>query len=140
MKMEMLISLIAAQSLAALPPAGVRVKVEGVRDDLGVVTVELCTAATFLGTSCSMSNSVRAQTGTVTVDFAEVPAGTFAIQAFHDRNSNGRVDRSVLGIPTEEVGFSRSAPTGLTGPKFERAAFTHETEGQEVTVVLKRYF
>jgi uncharacterized protein (DUF2141 family) len=114
--------------------------VEGVADDKGVVRLELCRQDTFLTSSCDITQAVKAQRGEVSVVVPAVPEGEYAIQAYHDRNEDGHVDRNLLGIPTEEVGFSRSPPMGLKGPSFSKAAFVHTSEPQTVTVKLRRFW
>jgi len=52
-----------------------------------------------------------------------VPAGyPVAISAFHDQNSNGVLDRNLIGIPIEEYGFSRGARSQTGPPPFADAA------------------
>ena len=36
-----------------------------------------------------------------------VPPGTYAAQAFHDEDDNGKLDRTLLGLPKEAMGFSK---------------------------------
>lgn len=38
--------------------------------------------------------------------FEDLPAGRYAVLAFHDQNANGTLDRNFLGIPREPLGFS----------------------------------
>jgi len=42
-------------------------------------------------------------------EFPGVAAGTYAVSAFHDENSNGKLDRNFMGIPREGVGASNNA-------------------------------
>ena len=44
-----------------------------------------------------------------------LPAGEYAVQAYHDENSNGEIDKNMMGIPTEEYGFSNNV-RGIMGP------------------------
>lgn len=46
-----------------------------------------------------------------------------AVSAYHDRNSNGKLDKNSFGIPTEPYGFSRDPKRGFGPPSFEQAAF-----------------
>jgi uncharacterized protein (DUF2141 family) len=58
----------------------------------------------------------------LTVTFEDLPAGSYAIAAFHDSTSSGQLRRGALGIPVEEFGFSGN-PAILTGPpSFQDAA------------------
>jgi len=53
----------------------------------------------------------------------DLEPGNYALMAFRDRNGNGVLDRSFIGIPKEPVAFSQGyAPKGP--PVFDRASFT----------------
>jgi uncharacterized protein (DUF2141 family) len=56
-------------------------------------------------------------------DFVAPAPGRYAIAAFHDENSNGRMDRNFLGIPTEGTAASNDATGRLGPPHFNDAAF-----------------
>jgi uncharacterized protein (DUF2141 family) len=76
----------------------------------------------------SVNGPVTNQEGRCT--FRNVKPGTYAGSTFHDANSNGRLDKNVLGIPKERYGFSRNASRPFGPPLFEEAAFdlrTNET-------------
>ena len=49
----------------------------------------------------------------------EVPPGSYAVIAFHDINSNEKLDTNMLGIPTEPYGFSNDARGTFGEPDFE---------------------
>ena len=48
----------------------------------------------------------------------ELPAGKYAIQYFHDENSNRRMESNFMGIPKEGYGFSNNAKGYFGPPKF----------------------
>jgi uncharacterized protein (DUF2141 family) len=131
--------LAAAASATAQPSGTLAVRVENVRSAEGHVRVELCTSETFLTDNCFMTGAAPAQVGETIVTFEDVPPGVYAVQAFHDANDDHKVNRSVLGIPREDIGFSRDAPLGLSGPKFPNAAFSHEGDNQVVTLRLRHF-
>ncbi len=138
----LLFSLVLAVNAATMAQAQdgvVEVEVSGVRAARGHVLVAVCTRAEFLKEHCSLNGSAEARLGTVTVHVAGVPPGLYAIQAWHDQNNNGRIDRDLLGIPTEGIGFSHNAPVLLGPPSFEDAAFTVEPSGARTALKL-RYF
>ena len=61
-------------------------------------------------------------TATVTIrearasaEFDDIPAGPFAVSAYHDENANRELDSNLLGIPSERYGFSAGAD-GMFGP------------------------
>jgi uncharacterized protein (DUF2141 family) len=41
--------------------------------------------------------------------FPDVAPGDYAVSAFHDENSDGKLDRNFMGIPKEGVGASNDA-------------------------------
>jgi uncharacterized protein (DUF2141 family) len=123
----------------AQSPAPVVIHVENVRSSQGHVRVELCTSDTFLTEACVFAGSAPAQRGETIVTLADVPPGVYAVQAFHDKNDDGKVNRGVFGIPTEDIGFSREAPLGLHGPQFIKAAFNHADDEQVVTLHLRHF-
>lgn len=73
----------------------------------------------------------------VEVTFKGLARGDYAVAAFQDLNGNGKLDRSLLGWPTEPVGASNGA-TGIVGPpKFEEAAFALKQATQTIQLTLK---
>jgi uncharacterized protein (DUF2141 family) len=54
---------------------------------------------------------------------ADVPPGTYALIAHHDRNANGALDRPLLGLPLEPYGYSNGAWTSLGLPAYDAVAF-----------------
>jgi uncharacterized protein (DUF2141 family) len=55
------------------------------------------------------------------LEFAEVPYGSYGISVFHDENEDGKLN-TVLGVPREGVGFSNN-PMLRPGISFEVAQF-----------------
>ena len=98
------------------------IEVTGVDSDRGYVRVAVCTRATFTTKHCPFSAYISAQTGTVTIHMDDIPAGRYAVQAYHDEDGNGQLRRGLLGIPVEAIGFSRDARVRLSAPAFEDAA------------------
>jgi len=115
------------------------VTVQGVRNDRGHVLVALCSKAEFLHPHCAWHGSSPAAAGDVQVTIANVPPGLYAAQAFHDENDNRRLDRSILGLPREAMGFSNNAPMRLGPPHFTAAAFTVRDPVTQLSFALK-YF
>jgi uncharacterized protein (DUF2141 family) len=59
----------------------------------------------------------------VSLDFADVVPGRYAIAVLHDENGNGKVDRALGLMPKEGFGFSRDAPVRMGPPSFKQASF-----------------
>jgi len=119
--------LLALCAYAAAATVEVRVSAVGPK---GKVNVAVCDRARFLK-DCAYSASVAAQPGTTTVTVPNVPPGTWAVLAYQDENDNGKLDRNLIGIPSENYGFSRDAAGRFGPPKFDEAAIE---VGDETTV------
>lgn len=74
---------------------------------------------------------------TMVVEIPDVPHGTYAIAAYHDKNRNGKLDKSLLGIPTETYGFSNNARGTFGPPDFNDAKFEFNTATGKIAVELK---
>ncbi len=112
-------------------------KIVGVRSDEGAVMVGLYdSAAKFHEAIAKAANAgrltdkdrlvgatIRAHTGDQGIGF-ELPPGRYGIIVFHDENDDGRLDKSMLGIPTEGYGFSNNATGFFSAPSFDDAAVT----------------
>ncbi len=141
-------ALLAAQALHAEPAdasrpapprsAILRVMVQNVVSSSGHVRVDVCTRSEFLS-KCRYSGAAPATPGVTMVEVRDLPPGVYAVQAYDDRNDNREVDRNVLGLPTEAVGFSNDAPVGLHGPSFKRASFTYAGGEQTLSLRLRRF-
>ena len=81
-----------------------------------------------------VQTNVPAETGGVSATFEGLPAGAYAIVAFHDANANNDFDRNFIGIPSERFGFSNLSPR-MRRARWDEAVFTHEAD-QTVSVDL----
>ena len=66
----------------------------------------------------------QAREGAMRFVLRDLPAGRYAVNAFHDENGNGDLDANVLGIPKEGYGFANDPPATFGPPDFEEAAVT----------------
>lgn len=58
-----------------------------------------------------------------------VPAGEYAVIAYHDTNGNRQIDFRLLGMPKEPVGVSNNARGAFGPPRFKAASFAIPEEG-----------
>ena len=119
--------------------ATVDVSVANVRDARGHIHVELCPEKLWLG-DCTLIGEAPAVPGTTLVRVENVPPGIYAAQAYHDENDNHKVDRGLLGIPREGVGFSNDAKIRRHGPLFEDARFRVGHAPEHIALTLKHFF
>lgn len=67
----------------------------------------------------------------------DVPHGEYAVAVFHDENRDGKLNRSVLGIPQEQYGFSNNA-RGVFGPaNWKDSRFAVANATTEVAIEIK---
>jgi uncharacterized protein (DUF2141 family) len=83
-----------------------------------------------------VSKKVKANKGEVHLIFENIPAGKYAISAYHDANVNGELDKNMIGIPKEGYGFSNDAMGTFGPPDFEKASFDWKG-GQTLSLTLK---
>jgi uncharacterized protein (DUF2141 family) len=122
--------------LGAVRAATVEIHVTGTAGGKGTINVAVCDRAHFLK-QCAHARSVPARDGETVVTIADVPAGTWAVLAYQDENGNGRLDRNLLGIPSENYGFSRDARGRFGPPSFDDAAIDVRDDAVTATVRLR---
>jgi uncharacterized protein (DUF2141 family) len=66
--------------------------------------------------------SAPAQHASVKVAFQGIPAGRYAVLAYHDKNDNGKLDLTMRMFPREGWGLSNN-PHVFGPPRFEPSAF-----------------
>lgn len=120
-------------------PHEVVVHVEDLRNADGSVMVAVCAADDFLSARCRHRGRAKARLGAADVMVEGVPPGRYAVQAIHDENDNSELDRNLIGMPREGMGFSRDAPMRMGPPRFSDAAVEIGESGGSVTLSM-RYF
>jgi uncharacterized protein (DUF2141 family) len=65
-----------------------------------------------------------------------VPPGSYAIQAFHDRDGDGKLATGLFGLPSEPFGLSRSPTLRFGPPAFGDAALAVDARPITVPVAL----
>lgn len=131
-------SLALAVCLSANPAfaTDVKVHVTGIDGRGGDIRVQVCTRETFLKL-CPYRGKAPARRGAMDLLVPGVPPGVYAVIAHHDINRNGKVDTTLLGIPEEGVGFSRSPMLILRAPTFDETALQIGGPLVEVPITLK---
>jgi uncharacterized protein (DUF2141 family) len=118
-----------------LQPTQIHVDVIGLRNNKGKVLCSLFSSA--IGFPKKDDKAVAHYTAEISnrqasCQFVGVHPGTYAISAFHDENSNGKLDTNFMGIPREGVAASNDARGRLGPPKFDDAAF--QVSGDQVSL------
>jgi len=126
--------------LLAVPThaAELRLTIKGVRSDRGEILIALYDNADGFKSAIAnastrglmpdagrlIGTAIRAQLGTQSTVFTQLPPGRYAIILIHVANDNGRMDENGMGAPTEGYGFGNDARGFLSAPAFDAAAIT----------------
>lgn len=70
---------------------------------------------------------------TVTLDLG---FGEYAIQVFHDLDSDGEMKTNCIGIPKEPVGTSNNAKGRMGPPKYKDAKFVFDEQNTQHTLTI----
>lgn len=127
-------------ALFILPPAPqpISVTVTSTSPAAGEVRLAVYASADDFEAEREITSVVRTcQDGNVELDLSLPHAGTYVLAAFHDLNGNGKLDRNMLGIPTEPYGFSRPPASKWEAPKFADVASSFEGGQARAKVALK---
>ena len=68
------------------------------------------------------------------VIFANLPYGSYGVSLYHDENTNGKMDKNVMGIPKEAYGFSNNAKGFFGKPDYKDVKF--ELNSAEMQIVI----
>ena len=119
--------------------ARISVTIQGVHSAQGSVFVGLyATPSKFLnGTQNDAMRRVPASTGPITVVFDNLPAGTYAVGAYHDENGNEHLDTNFLGLPEEGYALSNGVRAVTSKPTFQQAAFTVGNQGAAIALHIR---
>ena len=99
--------------------------VTGFKNDKGRLRCALFHEDGWLDVSVR-SIDAEIEDGRAVCEFPGVPAGTYGISSYHDKNDNGKMDLGVMRIPKEDYAASGGARGSFGPPKFADAGFTYE--------------
>jgi uncharacterized protein (DUF2141 family) len=72
-----------------------------------------------------------------TCRLAGLAPGAYAVAVVHDENANGRLDRNVLGMPSEGVGASNNPVSHFGPPRFDQARFNYRGGADRLSVQVR---
>ena len=114
------------------------VSLTGIQHERGSIRVGLYSdTKTFRKEAQAVAvQQVAAAPGTVQVSFASLPAGRYAIMAYHDEDGNGELNRRFGMFPTEGYGLSNN-PSVMGPPAFEDSAFDVGDEPTSISIDIR---
>ncbi|SEN87166.1 Uncharacterized conserved protein, DUF2141 family [Flavobacterium sp. CF108] len=117
-------------SLMSAQNVKLTVAVSRLKNNAGIVKVGLYNSdGTFLKTTYkSLASEIK--NNEVTVTFDNLPAGEYAITTYHDENNNGKLDKNVMGIPSEDYAASNNAKGFMGPPAYKDAKFVLDKDSK----------
>jgi len=109
----------------ALSNSNLLITIQGLKSQRGQVCLSLFANGRGFPNREADAVQARCVKATITplvVAFENLQPGSYAVAVFHDVNGSGKLHRSVLGIPTEEFGFSQNPRIVAGPPKFGDSA------------------
>ncbi|TDW48681.1 uncharacterized protein (DUF2141 family) [Flavobacterium sp. 270] len=111
-------------NLLAAQNSNLTVTVSGLKNNTGTVRVGLYNSdETFLKTTYKSTVS-EIKNNQATVTFVGIPAGEYGVSVYHDENNNGKLDKNMMGIPSEDYASSNNAKGFMGPPSYKDAKFT----------------
>lgn len=141
MKFKPLAALCATLFLAPAFAADLHVTVANVASADGKVLVGLFDGAAGFPRQVARGEIVgaaqRDAQGRLRVVFSGLPPGSYAVSAVHDRDGDGRLNRNLMGVPSEPYGFSGRGAGRFGPPEFTEAAVVVPESGLDITIGLQ---
>ncbi|MBK6511519.1 MAG: DUF2141 domain-containing protein [Haliea sp.] len=106
----------------------VMVEISGLKDATGNVYIAVYDSdATWLGDEAVMNKKVviaESLDGELVRTELQVPLGSYALSAFYDKDNDGEMDTSFIGMPKEPIALSNNAVAKFGPPSFDDAVFS----------------
>ena len=72
----------------------------------------------------------------ITAHITDLPFGEYAIAIYQDENNNGKIDKNLLGVPTEHYAFSNNYKPTVRAPKYENCKFDYSAKNNVVPMTM----
>ena len=119
-------------------PGSLIVKITGLHSGKGQVRIAVFNSAeTWLGDHPVYSSTIKVDGQAVVWKIVDVPYGDYGIAVFHDENSNGKMDKNLLGIPLEPYGFSNNQRVNFGAPKWDKGKVAVTNPTTEISIEVK---
>lgn len=79
------------------------------------------------------------RSGACEITVPDLPFGQYAVVVHHDLNDNRKLDKNLLGIPSEPYAFSNDPDVKWRPPHFEEVSFAFVENGQHQRLYLRRW-
>ncbi len=111
-------------SISAQEKHTITLEFDGMKSDKGNLYVAVYNKKDNFLKKALKGTIVKVVDKKATVILKDIPAGVYAVSAFHDANDNKKMDTNFFGIPKEPTGMSNNAKGFMGPPKYKNAKFT----------------
>ncbi|MFA4891923.1 DUF2141 domain-containing protein [Brevundimonas sp.] len=101
----------------------------------GSVMVALYDSEADYEGGAAVAQAMVPASGPVVARFENLPAGDYAVKAFHDVDGDGQMDTNPFGLPTEPYAFSNNAVGNMGPARWDRARFPVSGETAQTIVI-----
>ncbi len=101
------------------------IKVEGiteVKGNLGILLFNSEDGYPEEGKKALKSYSVKVDQEVMIINLGDFPKGEYAVTLMHDKNLNGIMDKTMIGIPKEPFGFTKMKEIPFGTPSFKETS------------------
>lgn len=123
-------------SVIAQESSTVKVKVTNIDSDEGEILIALFNSEESFLNVPYKSLSKNANTAEVSFEFKGIEEGEYTISVYHDLNSNGKLDKNFIGIPSEPYGISKDGKSSFGPPNYSEAIFKVAKTEVNLTITL----
>lgn len=124
-------------------PPTLEVRVDNIRRAEGCVRLAVFASATDFAERKDAVHIARIPLGQeregVVFELPKLPAGRYAIAAYHDRNNNDKLDTNLLGIPSEPYAFGREPESKWREPAWEDVSIDYRPEMSSLRLSLQTW-
>jgi uncharacterized protein (DUF2141 family) len=126
----------------AAPPNVLRVQLDGFRNNNGQPRCSLFSdsdPAAFPrngNKAFKIADAPTIRNASAEIVFSGIAPGKYALVCYHDENSNGKFDETVLGMPKEGYCFSNNIKPRFSAPVFGQCAFDYKGGDQAISITM----
>lgn len=113
-----------------------KVTVTGLKSEEGKVFIGLYSSEELWLKKYEFGVIGEIKNGQCSSSINNIPAGTYAISLYHDKNDNNKLDTGWFGIPKEPYGCSNGAKGKFGPPKWTDAKFEITESKQTIEIKL----
>lgn len=119
--------------------ATLTVVINGIEQQEGSIVIALYDSADAFDNNGKPARSLSASVDgeEVRVVLAGLETGPYGIKLYHDANGNGKLDRNIMGIPSENYGFSGNKGQFGPPPFADAVVVVSEGDANETTIRLR---